>query len=111
MKHIRLYENFNAVPDEMRDLFGLTSTIQIDNTMGGWFTWHGPSELYDQASDIAFSISTRLDSEVAKYIAAHNPDDEQESHHEYEYAMNVVIKDLEPEFKAMAEIGYKLEEY
>ena len=107
MRHIRLYEDFNDVPDATRDLFGLTSTIQIDNTMGGWFTWHGPSELYDQASDIAFRISARLDREVIEYMVTH---DDSESHIEYEKAMAIVRKDLEPEFKAMAEIGYKLEE-
>ena len=112
MRHIKIYEEYkDEVPASMRDLFGLTSSIKIDNTMGGWFTWNGPSELYDQASEIAFRISARLESEVAKYIAAHNPDDEQESHVEYENAMNIVIEDLDPEFEAMSQIGYILETY
>jgi hypothetical protein len=103
MRHIKIYEAFqDEVPASMRDLFGLTSSMKIQDGKGGWFTWSGPSELYEKASEIAVRISARLADEIDKLIKGDLG---------YQKNMDIAIKELEPEFAAMAQIGYIMQKH
>jgi len=52
MRHVRLFEDFNDVPDEMRDLFGLTAEVEIANYEGEWkYVMIGPVEHEAEAEE------------------------------------------------------------
>ena len=34
MRHLKIYENFNGIDDQTRDLFGLTYTLELNDSWG-----------------------------------------------------------------------------
>ena len=102
MRHIRLYEDFNDVPDEMRDLFGLTSNIPL----GHGFTITGPTEHEQAIQPIVDDLRQYIDGEEAVYSEAARSGMMRTKRHEFlEYALST---DRTKELQELEELGYTL---
>jgi hypothetical protein len=111
MKHIKLFETFNEVPDSMRDLFGLTAKLEVYEFWGEWaYVIEGPTESEEEARIIGDKISDIFQDREGYYYAEPGDvyyDDTDKGDID-DFMEDVVEKQMNAEKEALAKIGWEI---
>jgi hypothetical protein len=95
MRHIHLFEDFNNVPDEMRDLFGLTAEVEIANYDDEWsYVMIGPSEHQAEAERAAEKIRPHIIQRYQDWFVNDAAEDTDINDYIDDYVFNHIPKSL-----------------
>ena len=104
MKHIKLFESFNDVPDSMRDLFGLKSKFDVYDYWGEWaYVLEGPCEHEDEAKVIGDKIGETFRDKEDDYYSENNDDQDLQ-----EFLESVIKDSLQQEETELTKMGWEL---